>query len=365
MKIVFVVYHDLNIEARSQETLEALKMLGEVSVVTFKKIEYDKTVRVHLSNYSRYLPGVRYLLFLLKAITVIKNERPDMVLLHDCSLLILYIKKNHKKTKIVYDQSELYIDRNIKSIKSRLLKRLDNLDEKYIKYADVTISANKERADIMKEHFSLPESPIVFDNIHRIDDEFDVEKCQNKYDKYFAKGCFHIVYAGGIQERRMTYELIDAVGKLGDEYRLVIAGAIPEGLERFHTILREQNYSNIWYVGFIPRSEWRYLLTKAEASFVAFSTDTLNNIYCASGKMYESLFEEVPILTSENPPLKRLCVEERVGVSNNNYIEGLITLKNNYSYYKKNTRKYIEKVDYDGRIESLYKEISKRLIDKN
>jgi hypothetical protein len=365
MNIVFVVYHDLKIEARSQETLETLKLIGDVSLVTYAEPFEDKEVKVHLSKYSPFLPGIRYFLFLLKAIQVIAKEKPDMVVLHDCSPIIPYIKRNHKNTIMVYDQSELIIDRKALTLKSKMLKLFDALDKKYMKLADITISANQERAQLTKEHYDLSEMPIVFDNMHRIDDEFNEEMCDEKYGHYFKEGCFHIVYAGGVQKRRMTYELIEAVGKLGPKYRLIIAGAAPEGLDRFNSILKNENYNNIWYVGFIPRNEWRFLLTKANASFVAFDMEVLNNIYCASGKMYESLFEDVPILASENPPLKRLCNDEKVGVSNNDFYEGLLELSSNYEYYKENAARFRKTAKYEERLEKLAKDITDRLKNLN
>jgi hypothetical protein len=357
MKILFVVYHDLNIEARSKETLEALKKLGDVSLVTFAIPSNEETVDINVSFYSKFLPGIRYLLFLSKAKRVMRKVKPDMIVLHDCSLLIPYIKNKFPKSIIVYDQSELYIDRKPKSIKGLVLKMIDKIDKKYIKYSDITISANKERAEIMKGYYDLNKQPIVFDNMHRIDDEYNVGELDEKYGKYFKFDSFYIVYAGGIHERRKTYELIRAVGTLGHKYRLIIAGSAPEGLSKFNRVLNENNFENINYVGFIPRSEWKYLLNKANISVVAFAMDVVNNIYCASGKMYESLFEGTPILTSENPPLKRICSEFSVGVSRSSFTEGILELESKFKFFKKNSLNFKNLVDYEGRIERLANEI--------
>lgn len=357
MKIVFIVYHDLKIEARSKETLDALKMIGDVSLVSFAKPSDTENIDIHMSIYSKYLPGIRYLLFLFKARKVIAMKKPEMVVLHDCSPLIPYVKKYHPETTIVYDQSEIYIDRKPQTIKKKILQMIDTKYDKYIRDSHITISANEERAKIMKDYYKLNHSPIVFDNMHRIEDTFNSEICKRKYDQFFDSTCFNVVYAGGIQERRKTYDLIEAIGELGPNYRLIIAGASPEGLKRFNNIIESRGYNNVWYVGFIPRNEWRYLLTKADVSVVAFAMDIVNNIYCASGKMYESLFEGVPILTSENPPLKRICSDYNVGISNNNFKKGIIELESNYDYYKKNALEFSKSVDYDSRIPNLSNEI--------
>jgi len=61
----------------------------------------------------------------------------------------------------------------------------------------------------------------------------------------------------------------------------------------------------------------------------------------------------VPILTGPNPPLKRLCEEYKVGVSTDDIKEGIFLLDNNIDKYRKNVTHYIEKIDYEKRIDNL------------
>jgi hypothetical protein len=126
-------------------------------------------------------------------------------------------------------------------------------------------------------------------------------------------------------------------------------------------MLKENEFSNVFYVGFIPRNEFRYMLNKANVSVSIFAQDTVNNINCASGKLFESLFEGTPILTSENPPLKRICNEYKVGVSTNNFREGILELEKNYEYYCRNVEVYTENIDVDDRIDSLVKKLRKKI----
>ena len=96
---------------------------------------------------------------------------------------------------------------------------------------------------------------------------------------------------------------------------------------------------------------------ESQASVVLFDKNSINTKFCASGKCYESLFVKTPILASENPPLKRLCEQEGIGVSNDNFYEGIKTLENNYDYYVKNVENYLLKLDYDNRLKVLEKQI--------
>lgn len=353
MKVMFIVYHDIKVEARTQELLEAVKRLGDTYFVSYS-MPFD------CSGIHTYHTGRRnYLTFILGAFIALIRYKPDVVVLHD-NYTAVFLKWLHvfsKDTIIIYDSSELYIDHKPSTLKGRIAHIMQVFENRNLKYADIVISANMERSKIMKEYFKLKSLPIVFDNIHKINDKYDIEECDKKYSQYF-NGSFSIVYAGGVSKQRMTYELAEAVGELGLEYRLLILG---EGNEEeigcFYKFLEKRGISNVHYFGFKPRCEWRYFLHKASISVVAFAHDTLNNIYCASGKLYESLFEGIPILTSENPPLKRICEGNGVGVSTNKFKEGIIEIRNNYDKYKQNIVPYINSIDFEKRIDILVKEL--------
>ena len=239
MKIVFVVYHDLKIEARSQETAEALKILGDVTVVTCAEPFLNPGYEAIVS--SSKLPIIRYFLFLLKAKKTIKKVAPDVVCLHDCSLLVPYLRK--RKTKIVYDQSELLIDRKVTSLKSALLKLIDYSDKRYIKKCDIVFTANLERAKIMQKYYCLDKLPIVFDNIHKIEDQYDTELCQMKYDQYIKKTAFNIVSGGGLWKERRIYELMQAVIAEKGRYNLIIVGVAPRGEGVYKEIKKRDKYN--------------------------------------------------------------------------------------------------------------------------
>lgn len=236
------------------------------------------------------------------------------------------------------------------------------MKKKYLKFADVVIAANIERAKIMKEYFQLNEMPIIFDNIHKIDDEYDTFECNKKYNYLFNDDAFYIVYAGGISKKRMTFELIEAVGSLGNDYRLIILGNVsPKDKNEYDLMIKRNKFSNISYLGFLPRNEWRYILSRSHISVSAFAQDTVNNINCASGKLYESLFEGKPILTSTNPPLKRLCNDYKIGVSTDNFLEGILELEKNYDEYCKNVETYISTLNYEERIDALAERLKEKI----
>lgn len=361
MKVMFIVYHDIRTEARSQEILESAKKLGETVLVSYSTPINDSDCKCIQTGKGKR----NYFSFIKDSIMAIKNEEPNIIILHDnyTALILRWIHKNRKHIYVIYDSSELYIDKvKYKSIKEIVASHMKYFEKKYLRYANIVIAANIERASIMKNYFKLKESPLVFDNVHIIEDEYDVIECNKKYKDIFADNAFYIVYAGGIGKGRLTFDLAESVGSLGLNYRLLIVGQTTESEKKqFYSMINEEKYKNIFYFGFVPRNEWRYLLSKAHVSVSAFAQDTVNNTYCASGKLYESLFEGKPILTSENPPLKRICDEHGVGVSTSNFTNGILELKNNYDYYSQNVQTYIKTVDMKGRIESFVNSIKHKI----
>lgn len=362
MKIVFVVYHDLLSEARSQETLMALENIGDVEVVCLSTLPAWSKSKVHISPYKNQIPMWRYLNFTRLAKKIIKQAKPDIVLLHDAINLIRFVKSFDKTIKIIYDQSELKIDRKSSNLRMFILNCMEFINKRQFRRVDLIFCASEERAVLTHYYYRLRKKPYVFDNIHRIDDEYNEDELNKKYINCFSEQKFTIVYGGGISENRKTYDLIKCVVNMRENVQLIIAGTAPEGLNKFNELTK--NSRNIKYVGFVSRGEWRYLLKKADVSFIAFAQNCLNNIYCASGKAYESLFEGTPIISYSNPPLVKLCNDYGIGVSilNEDYAGAISAAQEKIERLSFNASKYALSIDYDNRINKLV-EIIKREVE--
>lgn len=354
MKVMFIVYHDIKTNARSQEILECAQKLGGETVFVSYSTPFDTaSCKCILTGEGKrdFVPFIR------GAIKAIKKENPDIVILHDnyTALVLRWLKKHRKNIYVIYDSSELYIEfKTTKSIKRNIANLNMYFEKKYLKSAKIVLAANIERANIMKDFFKLREVPIVFNNVHRIDDSYNKIECDKKYGDLYINESFCIFYGGGISESRLTFDLVDVVGKLGGKYSLIVSGISTETAKRqFYSMLEEKKYSNVFYVGFIPRNELRYILSRSKISVSIFAQDTVNNINCASGKFFEGLFEGTPMLTSENPPLKRICTEYKVGVSTKNFTDGILELEKNYDYYCNNVEKFTNRLDVKGRIDEL------------
>ena len=363
MKGLFALYHDYNFEARAPELIEALRLLGvdDLSMVTYEKPSHLNDVKVHVSPKG----SLKYFYFVRDSIKYINSEKPNVVLLHDnaSAPILAYLVKKKYKGIIIYDSSELYIDRfKAKSLKLLLAKIRPYCERKYLKYADIVIAANDERAEIMREFFALKEKPLVLNNIHKIEDAFDEEQCRIKFKNCLLPQTFIIAYGGGVFHERRTVELAKAVIELGEKYSLIIAGpGDDDEIEVLNKVIENNDLKNVFYVGKLPRKQWRFITTVANCSASIFPQDTPNNKYCASGKFYESALEGTPVLATENPPFKNACSEYGFGVTSEDLKNGILTLQSNYDYYKRNAVLFSKTYDYRGRINRLVEQIQIRL----
>ena len=353
MKILFSVYHDLNTEARSLGILQCLEKMGVVDLVSLGEAKRKNISGTHINirGRSKYY----YVWFLIATIRLILIKPYQIIVLHDnyTAILLMFLSFYKKKTFVVYDSSELYVTPN--NYQSFINKIIDNIlqkiERKFIKRANLIFAANEERARIMRRYYHLKTMPSVLPNTHRIEDMYDKMICQQKYDKYFDDRSVNFVYGGGLSTSRPIYELIDAFHRLGNAYRLIIAGnASREALLRFKKYIADRQIKNVSYVGFIPRSEWRYLIVKSHATISVFYQDRLNDKYCASGKFYEGIFEGKPILASANPPFKRICNTKLVGISTDDLQKGCIYIHEHYEELRHNVSRYISEIN----IQNIY-----------
>lgn len=364
MKVVFPIYHEMQFQSRPQECIAALKLMGvdEIVMVTIAPWELaPEGVKIVLAKHD---DALRYIHFYNKAIETIKAEKPDMVFLHDdfTAPVLRWLIKHHYKGKILFDESELYIDekRKIRNPKDIGFRFLPYCEEKYLKKVDALLAANRERAEIMVKIYDLPRMPIILENMRRLMVEPDVTMCDGKYGSLFWGGTLTVLYGGGVKANRRTIELAEAVKNLGRDFNLIITGGGDASeIEKLKILMADTD--NIHYVGQVPRTEWKYLITKSDICVSIYAQDTPNNKYCASGRFYEGILEGIPALATTNPPLLHVCEEYGFGVATENLRAGLLQLKGNYSFYKTNAEKFAIKCKNEERIPCLAQQITARL----
>lgn len=201
----------------------------------------------------------------------------------------------------------------------------------------------------MKEHFNLSFTPIVYENIRRLEySEDDYEKCERELSHYFVDDKTYIISTSGVLRQRNAHILCDAIARLGEGYHLFIIGySDAEGQIMIEDIMREYHVNNITIMNWMSKSELKYLIGHCQIGIVNYSQEGTNNRFCASGKMYEFAFEGLPMVTTSNPPLSFFCEEYGIGVSDDSFYDGILEIMKNYSKYRENVREFAKGIDVD------------------
>lgn len=359
MNIVFCYYENIEFDARAQDTLECTSMMGNVFFVSFSE---SNLKRNNIENVT--IKKRDYFDFLCTCKKTIKSKNPQIVFLHDnyCARLIPYIKKNNSNCIIIYDMSEIYIGEHKKDKYGFVSKYLlEYAEYKYLRNADIVLAACEERAYIAKGYYGLHELPIVFDNIHRIDETYVATELDRKYGLLFSNETFKTIYAGGLSSGdRDVAGLIKAHERLGTDYELFIAGINKE--DPAILALVEKNKKNVHYLGKLKRSELKYIYDHCDLNVSLFDLNSVNTIFCASGKIYEGLFEGLPVLLSPNPPHVRIVRDYGIGriAYQGDYATEIIKIKKDYNIYAENVKSFVEQINYEDRIDLL----KNRIVDE-
>ncbi|MBM7665257.1 glycosyltransferase involved in cell wall biosynthesis [Solibacillus kalamii] len=345
MKILLISYGIKEYDGRLSELYKVASNIGDVTIVCVGENKgNNKNENIVLMTSSKYLSIKLYLSFILLSLKTAYKMKEIDILVSDnlfASLPALLIRTLFKPKKIIQDVRELYFYKDIKNWTGKFLCKFETI---LMKKADVILCANHQRSKIMFEYYNLKNPPIVFENIRFLTDSFDSNILDDKYKKFFNFDV-NIVSTGGISVKRNIDKLVYSMTRIPSNYGLYIIGdGTKEDMNLIEEIIRKNNLKNITIINKVPLSELRYILQQCDIGIVSYHKNDLNNRYCASGKVYEYLAEGLPIVTSENEPLKEFCGKYKVGVADDNFYNGILEVSNNISGYKNKVESFISGV---------------------
>ncbi len=348
MNIIFISDGTLEYDGRLRELIKVAKELGSTIYLTRAISPKSKQENSHIIISK--LGNVGYFYLILKSLVVAINiKKIDVLFLDNRKSIIpgMIVNLLKKPKHLVLDVRELYMPKEVKHLVGKIGCYLEAI---MIKKADVIICANKYRASIMKEYYSLEKEPLVYENIRKLkkSHEYSDGDLFEKYGDIFKKKTMKVISTSGWSISRTNDQLVKAMRTLGEGYELYLVGG---GTEKDELIIRNlvEQYQlyNVHLINIVNTDELIYLINNCNIGVVNYNQIDLNNKYCASGKIFEFLFEGLPIITTENTPLMDICEVYKIGISDNNYWSGILNIVQNYDYYKKNVNEYINNIDVE------------------
>lgn len=338
MKILLISYSDYDYDGRLRELVDVFEGMGELNLfIGASRTSFDKQ-----KTFSK-LP---YKDFIMQSIKYAKSlETIDLLVVDNRRAVFpaLLIKKIYKNCKMILDCRELYFAKEVKHLVGKIGCYIEKPG---IKKADIVISANKERADVMYEYYKLRSVPLVFENLRQLEysNSFDEEKIRKKYEQYINDDEIRIISTSGCIVSRTSDVLVENIRRVDKKCKLILVGE-NDGPDRvkIDNIIKEYNLKNVIILGKVNQDELKFLINNSHIGIVNYNQNDFNNKYCASGKLYEFIYEGIPVVTTTNPPLKRLCDEFNIGISDDLYADGINKVIANYEFYKKNATEYGKK----------------------
>ncbi len=338
MNTLIVSHHSLDYDGRLNELIKVADSLGEVylfSLDSKRKVKNGQTFSEN--NYSDFLLGT------IRAAKSLPHI--DLVLVDGRKAIIpaRIVKHMLHECKMALDCREM----DFPEYTSHSSGKIGCYIEKpCIKSADIVIAANLERAGIMQDRYKLKRRPLVFENIRALafDDSFDEERAKEKFTSLLQSKGISVISSAGCFADRLTSTLVENFDKITTKADLYLVGSSStEEEELIRDIITRNNLVNVHIMGRVTQGELKYLIRNCHIGIVGYHQRTPNYKYCASGKIYEYIFEGIPVVTTTNPPLLNMCNNYGIGVPDDEFYNGINKVIENYSFYTDNVRKLLDK----------------------
>lgn len=359
MKILLISYDYWKYDGRLRELIKVSKELGDVWYITRRSDGEEPQEERHLLYTDHGYPD--FLRFC--CVQARKLGTMDLIFIDNRKgILPGYLAKRIcRASYVVQDCRELYDMKSAAGLPGKIGCIMEKL---FTRHSDVVIAANPFRARIMVKMFGLKKTPLNYENIRRLEytDEEKKQKAEDACKEFFQERKFRIISTAGCDMSRTTGKLLEAMKELGDDYELLLVGENDEEDEILaEATIRDLGLGNVKILPRMDQNHLKYFIKNCQVGFVAYHQRDLNNKYCASGKIFEYLYEGKPVLTSTNPPLKDFCEKYDVGIASDAYGPALRRLAEDYEVFEKQVESFIARVHVEKNNHKLAEKICQEL----
>lgn len=360
MKILLLSRGDFDYDGRLRELFQVFSRLGDLYAFTLGSTPQAERHTVYSGPaFNRSYPD-----FIKTAVAYGRSVGPvDLLVLDNgpAALPGLLLRRRLRPRAMIQDCRELYLPKDCTSVKSRILCELE---QAALRRADIVICANRERAEIMERISRLKHPPLVYENLRRLQYSSDSAPAEQaaRFSGYLHDGELRIFSTNGWSLARGTGDLIRALPRVRRNCRLFLAGGGREAdRQALEEIIAEEGLDNVELLGNQNQDALKYLAGVCHIGIVSYGQAVLNQRYCASGKLYEFIYEGLPVVTTTNPPLKNLCDGEQIGVADDLYYNGINAVAENYDFYRKNAAAFGLRHTVEENNANLLRDLAERL----
>lgn len=365
MNILFLSYYGKS-DTRTRAFIHIMRSLGKTVCVTKRVAE--KTPDVDMPDDVAVEGGAKGIIaFVSASLAAARAMGTVDVLYIDNRMATIpgrLVARKYKPKLIIQDAKEFYTLPETHHLVGKIGCLFEDAS---LRKADVVICANAYRAQAMQKSFKLRERPLVFENVFTLsfDENFDAQKVQMQYGHFFDKKLFTFISSSGCTLARTTDRLVEAMEPFRDRAQLLLVGRnAPADEQRIREIVAQKQLTNVHILGGVDKNTLKWLVQSSDAGTAIYGKQDSNNLYCASGKIYEFLSEGLPIMASDNPPLMDFCRQTKTGCASGEYADALRDIMDNYEAYKQNVEHYMQGFDMRAAWREIKQVLRKRLQER-
>ncbi|WP_156387303.1 glycosyltransferase [Devosia sp. Root105] len=308
-----VLFGDIRFDGRVKRMIEVARQLGEVCLVSTSlggKDDYQGMDHVVVALQPKWSTAHRHLAFWHTVIRQAHRWKPNVVFAEDYfTTMPGWLAAKAAKAHLVYDAHEIIIPYPGQGMSLR--DRVWYAFERFVvQRASLVVAANPERAALMAEHYRLRHPPTYMRNIptRRVMTDEARDRVLSLYPALARRSkCDRIViYQGDMSLERGLARFVAALDYLPDCYRLVVVGGGPDARQLTQLASKHATSGRFAALGRIPNDDLIAVAALADVGIVTYSYDGLNNIYCAPNKVFEYAQAGIPIVSTDQPPIRAI-----------------------------------------------------------
>lgn len=226
---------------------------------------------------------------------------------HDLNTALpVYIAARLRGARYIYDAHEISTDR-VGWQNKRLWKFIE---KRIVCNADGFITTNTSRADFFKKEYGVKQVTVV----RNVPEYEEIQRSQRiRSELGIASEVPVILYQGGLQPDRGLEIMVDIMQDFPDAVLVMIGeGKLRAVLEE--KIASHELENRVKLLGRVPMDELLSYTASATIGLQLLKNTCLNHYTACSNKLYEYLMAEIPVVASDFPELRKVVVDEEVGL---------------------------------------------------
>ncbi len=265
-------------------------------------------------NSNKIFLTIRYLLvyieYSIKTIYHAIKINADLYEAHDIQAILptAVVAKLFTK-KFLYRAHELFAEKS----EPVWLSYIHKIKEKtFIKYADLVVTPEKNRALIYENEYKISTKPLIIQNTPIYRPKISSQILYEKFKELNINVSKIVIYQGLLADDRCIDEIITAAESFHDSVKLVIIG---QGFGRWYNYYKKSNnFKNLLILPYVNYNQLPHYTASADIGILMYRNTCRNNYFCAPNKLFEYMMMGLPVITCNYPGLIEIVEKNEIGL---------------------------------------------------